>query len=378
MTADMRREMSSVNPYSGIEVNPNTASGGGGFGYGTNIAPGFSDMYLRSAGGAPSDVFSFKPSNRAGMTRELLADESSNVDVNDMPITYPIYTPPWTYASDSNLREQQCLFAIREKDLDERNSTCVLSVPTINTLATEQWQQFVIKTTQGPYYDDEAADFKKWLEEYGERALWEYAWVRTHLNKKKIQEYEAKVAASNLKQFWERAQHPQYCYLTSFGFVMRLNFLGVLEHRSNSGVTEENCMDGGEQVVLAVSFAKRTRVANAFGNADDFIVGGNTWITLTRRRCEGHKIPYGAFVLIPGASRTRDAPLTCAERSYLDESGAICRGPVWRVGRVLEVDIKNAQRSQLDAASNVPGNLSSRVFADVHEGLPRAYIALGL
>jgi hypothetical protein len=45
---------------------------------------------------------------------------------------------------------------------------------------------------------------------------------------------------------------------------------------------------------------------------------------------------------------------------------------------VLEIDNKHAQRSQLEAASNLPGNLSSRVSSDVHEGLPRVYLALGL
>jgi hypothetical protein len=374
MSSFMRAQISSINPYSGLEVNPNAP---GRFGYGTNFAPGI-------------DANSAIPSRRSARSTELTNNVSSNVDMGDSPITYPYNTPEWTYASDSNLRAQQIIFAVRERDLDERGGTCVLSLAAINTLAAEQWQQFVISTTgnstTNSYFNQDAMDFLGWLQEYGERTLWYYEWLRRMAGRSscKTSQYlkdlqGLETAKPEVKQMWERAQTPQYCYLTSFGFIKRLNYLGILEHRSNSGVTEDNCADGGEQVSLAISLAKRTRVANAFGTADEVVVGGNTWITLTRRPCPGPggRIPYGSFVLIPGASRDQEFPLL-SQRRYLDESGAMCRGYLWRVGRVLEIDNKHAQRSQLEAASNLPGNLSSRVSSDVHEGLPRVYLALGL
>jgi hypothetical protein len=285
--------------------------------------------------------------------------------------------------ADLLLMPEQPAFFVNEKITPEWDgSVLVLSVAKLNKLFNEQWQDFVRVTSdrgRNPYYDDDAAEFKDWMERYGEAGLDAYGYAYSHENTYLLKMYDAK--APDLRRFHERATQDGYCYLTRYGILRRISYAGIiLATNRGVGLDERDQVAASEHsVTLTMALGKRTRVAQLFGTKDDITTGSRTWITLTRKPCypaDGNTPGYGTFVLRPGGHKVHDYPLA-SEKAYRDESGTICTGHHWMVGVVIEPAERDPQPSAIEQACNTGVQVSEKLSYEMHATLPSMYVALG-
>jgi len=206
---------------------------------------------------------------------------------------------------------------------------------------------------------------------YGEKGLNAYARAHARGDKQMMDKL------SEVKMFWERSTMPGYCYLTTYGILQRLNFLGFIEATSRAIGRESEDYTSWEQhqISLSVALAKKTNVANIFGSANQTSPSARLWICLTRKYCGDGK--YGTFQLRPVASSTLDFPLH-ASTHYLDESGGMCRGHVWYVGYVLRGNNRSPQQSALDGANGTAIDSNMDRAYEMHGMLPTIEVALAM
>lgn len=299
--------------------------------------------------------------------------ESTTIELPTVPIIARYETSGLNDGADLRLMPEMPIFVVREMDPDTR-SDIILSLADVNKLMRDQWNDFVLYTTAdpNPQRDPEAVEFLVWLREFGESALESYA--RAH---RRNDQHALAKWSDEMKQFFQRATMPGYCFLTRYGILQRLNFLGFIEATSRDVGLEPNMLSEWEEhkVALGVALAKRTRVSNIFGDATKTPASSRLWICLTRLHCGNGQ--YGCFVLKPMASPHLNVPLR-PQTHYIDEAGILCPGYAWSLGYVLENSARSPQPSAVDAANGTgPASNPQRAY-EMHGMLPSMYIALGV
>lgn len=295
-----------------------------------------------------------------------------HISSDNVPITYQFLCPPEDTPSNALLMPEQPVYAIREKDPDlETNSTPVRSLAQINKDARDQWNDFVLFTTDNsrtnPHFKEEAREFLDWCIEYGEAALFTYGNAVAQGNAKRLQDL------SIYRPYWERSTTEGYCYLTAYGFRRRLNFLGIIVSVPHAVGIDDAFMDYEGHFALSVSLARQTRTANCFGRSDEITTGSSLWVVLTRRHCGKRR--FGAFMLKPCGSKMRDTPLM-RQMHYFDESGAMRPGYYQRVGVVLEPGDRSPAPSAIESATNTGPQTSNQLAHSYNATLPTLLVAV--
>jgi hypothetical protein len=290
------------------------------------------------------------------------------------------YLAPSSLGDGSDLRimSRMLVFITKDHNADDESTVCI-PLQRLNRLAQQQWNDFVRDTTGdagiNPYFNAESARFKVYLETLGEHSLEAYAHQRNKGDPNGLcVAFEDK--AKGIRDFYTLATQPGYCFLTRFGWLSRVNWGGpvVNTNRAESLMGLDDTAQHEHYLQINVGYAKRIECAQQFGHNDDIMAGSRLWITLTRKPCpEGR---FGAFVLIPGGSKVRDSPAN-SERCYLDESGHLCRGHVWKVGIVTQAALQASSVTAQERA-NCTGEAQDEELAyQMHASLPSMWIACG-
>lgn len=276
--------------------------------------------------------------------------------------------------SDLLIMSRMLVFIAKEQLADDGCDVCI-PLHKLNKLFQQEWNDFVRDTTLGSvYYNQERADFKLMLEELGEHSLETFAHARNKGNMALCELLQKK--DGRILRFYNMATQPGYCYLTRYGILSRINWGGAVinTNRAESLMQQDDTAQREHYLQVNVGYAKRIECAQNFGHNDDIMAGSRLWITLTRKPCPEGK--FGAFVLRPGGSKFRDLPLN-SERCYLDESGRLCRGYVWRVGIVTQA-AQEAPSVTAQERANCTGESQDELLAyQMHGGLPSMWIAAG-
>lgn len=283
--------------------------------------------------------------------------------------------------SDLLIMSRMLVFITKDHDPDDE-STVVIPLHKLNKLSQQQWNDFVRDTDTrlgNAHYNQERADFKLYLEQLGEHSLETYAHQRNNGDPNGLcEKFEAAAQERGLsiKRFFTLATQPGYCYLTRYGWLSRVSWGGpvVNTNHAESLMALDDTPQRQHYTQVNVGYAKRIECAQNFGHNDDIMAGSRLWITLTRKPCPEGK--FGAFVLRPGGSKVRDEP-ALSDRCYLDESGRICRGYVWKVGVVTQA-AQQAPSVTAQERANCTGEVQDEMLAyQMHAGLPSMWIACG-
>lgn len=299
-------------------------------------------------------------------------------------VTYTYLNPPiGDYSFRLTMPEMIC-FTVHYCDPDE-NSTLVLTLPKLNWLMAEAWNNFEIRTSGtpqvNPNYDQHFVEFRDLLQEYGERVLEGYAYLRSHNFDPNLSRFNGRIDAvglDKLQRFYDMALEDDFIYLTKFGIQTRISLAGVVQtvNRAIGLETEDRTenSDHYEQVVVAV--AKFVRVANVFGPTEEITTGSRVWLTLTRKQLR-EPGKYGPFMFKPGGSKTMSRPLS-ADTAYLDESGALCYGRVFPLGVVIEPDAYSPMPAALEQATcTALTRNAERAAYECHATLPKIAVQWG-
>jgi hypothetical protein len=295
-------------------------------------------------------------------------------------ISYPYLAPSdLGDGSDLQIMSRMPVFIVRQHNCEDESSI-VLPIMKLNKMAQDQWNDFVQKTSgvaaNNPNWDAEYVAFYNGMVTFGERGLEAYAWARAHNKTKWIQQMEA--ANPEIKTFYERSTQPGFCYLTRYGWLQTVNFAGIVinTNRAETLLGLDDTLQREHYLQVNVGYAKRIECAQQWGDNDHIVAGARLWITLTRKRCPGHANLYGAFVLVPGGTKMRDGPLY-RERTYADESGALCQGHVWRVGIVITPPQQLPSKVAQERANNTTDAPDERLAYAMHASLPSLWVAVG-
>lgn len=375
----------------------------GTFGYGNDPQIDSSSWPTRGADGR------FVPQIERFLNYGQPPSSSSTIDLPTQPITWQFQVPELPDGSPSLLMPGMPLFAVTERGPADLDVTVVMSLAKINQYARDQWNDFVTYTSDGlnPHFNYEMREFLTSMRVYGERGLRDYHWAKQNamhdrVARKLLVEYDGqtntKILISKwnadkdsgntepltLREYYARATQPGYCYLTQFGFLQRLRFLGIIL-TVNKGVSLEDCMEEGQHIfTVSVAVGKLVEATNCFGTDDEITIGSRLWIELSRQPCPATtaddpnqpRIPYGCYQLMPRGAKVRDYPRLC-DVGYQDESGAFTQGHYWRVGVVLEPPGRAASQSTITQATNCGAFSNPELAYKMNALLPTMRIALG-
>lgn len=285
--------------------------------------------------------------------------------------------------SDLLIMSRMLVFIAKEHNLDDESTVCI-PLHKLNKLSQQQWNDFVRDTTGdatiNPYYNPEKALFKRCLELLGEHTLEAYAHQRHKGDPynlcERFETNALRFKGCDLRQFFTLSTQPGYCYLTRYGWLSRVSWGGpvVNTNHAESLMQQDDTPQREHYLQINVGYAKRIECAQNFGPNDEIMAGSRLWITLTRKPCPEGK--FGAFVLRPGGSKVRDHPSN-SDRCYLDESGRLCRGYVWKVGIVTQA-AQEAPSVTAQERANCTGEAQDELLAyQMHAGLPSMWIACG-
>lgn len=284
--------------------------------------------------------------------------------------------------SDLQIMSRMPVFICRHHNVDDE-STVVLPIMKLNKMAQDQWNDFVEATANRPNngkWSQEAYDFWRALVEFGERGLEAYAWARAHGKRVWCERWET-ATGGRIRTFYEQSTKRGFCYLTRYGWLQTVNYAGIVinTNRAETLLGLDDTLQREHYLQVNIGYAKRVECAQQWGDNEVIVAGARLWITLTRKRCNhsNQTLPgFGAFVLVPGGSKKHDGPLY-GERSYADESGAICQGYVWRVGIVLVPPSALPSRVAQERANNTTDAPNEQLAYLMHASLPSLYVALG-
>lgn len=283
--------------------------------------------------------------------------------------------------SDLQIMSRMPVFIVRHHNVNDESSI-VLPLSKLNKIAQDQWNDFVAKTA-GPRnnargdWSAEHYDFWECMTLYGERGLEAYAWARAHEKRGLCQRWE-EATGGRIKTFFERSTHQDFCYLTRYGWLQRVNYAGIVinTNRAETLLGLDDTLQREHYLQVNVGYAKRVEAAQQWGDNEHIVAGARLWITLTRKRCPGPNGGFGAFVLVPGGTKIRDGPLY-GDRTYCDESGALCQGYVWRVGIVITPPQQLPSKVAQERANNTIDAPDERLAYLMHASLPSLWIAAG-
>jgi len=328
---------------------------------------------------------------------------STTIDLPTQPISWQFQVPELVDGSPPLLMEGMPLFAVTERGPADLDVTVVMSLAKINQYARDQWNDFVTYTTDGPnpHFNFEMRQFLTSMRVYGERGLRDYHWAKQNAKhdgvaRRLLAQYDAdpctrrskwlddvnneRTVPLTLREYYARATQPGYCYLTQFGFLQRLRFLGFIL-AVNKGTSLEDCMEDGQHIfTVSVAVGKLVEVTNCFGTDEEITIGSRLWIELCRQPCapsaKGPSVPYGCYQLMPRGAKVRDYPRLC-DVGYQDESGALTLGHYWRVGVVLEPPGRAASQSSITQATNCGAFSNPELAYKMNALLPSMRVAVG-
>ncbi len=316
--------------------------------------------------------------------------EHGHIDLSTAPITYQYLCPPLNDRADLLLMPDMPVFSVNQLDPEE-SSNILLSLSKVNCLMQNQHDDFELFSQPGvngteatptnPQFDFEHWEFRQWLEKYGESGLEAYAYAISHGQAERVAKMDAGTGG-DLKRFWQRSVLSEFCWLTSYGILKRISFLGIIVTTNHAvGLeTMDQTAASDHYTQVTVGIGKRVRCAQLFGTNDNITTGSNVWISLSRKflgvgRHDG-VAKYGAFQLRPGGSKKVDYPLS-HETSYVDQAGQIQKGHTWKVGVVIEPAAGSPQAYAVESANNTGYAVSERNAYDAHGTIPTLYLAVG-
>lgn len=290
-------------------------------------------------------------------------------------ISHQYLSPPVNDEADMLLMPEMLAFLVKEMDPNE-GTNVVLSLPALNKIMQDQWDDFVLRSTQSAnnaYETTDAVNFRGWLMEYGEQGLNDYVAARKRGDSKMLDTMHNK---TELRQFWEMSTKDGYCYLTLHGIMSRINYAGPIISTNRAHSLEDENLTGTYEhyTQVVIGLAKRVRVANMFGNAENITTGSKLWVLLTRKYCGDGK--YGAFAMIPGGCKAKWRPLS-HHRNYVDEAGNEMEGHTYAVGVVIEPADRSPHEAAIEQATNTGAYINAKAAYDAHALLPTMYIAAG-
>ncbi len=361
------------NPYAGVSAGPGT----------------FGNFGMPNMGGPGMPTYKdFLPSSM---------DPSNNNTLDSwMAITQQFSCPPLAGdRSDLLLTPDTPAFTVNERldnlQLGEQynGTTIVLSIARVNLLAKQQWDDLMIATANppalgavstNPKFDLDAYEFLECLQKIGEYQLEAYANAKLHNHTKKKLQNGAH--SSKLATFLARATEDGYCYLTRYGTLQRLSFMGIVitANRGDSGLDHDALEAGANITHITMGIARRVRCAQMFGSNRDVVHGSRVYLVLTRRRTEPREggVPFGAYVIKPYAcpgGRNDYVPGAC--HAYYTENGQLGHGHVWTVGTVIECAEKEPVPSAREQAANTGSYVNEQLAYQMSGSLPTFYVAVG-
>ena len=357
--------MSGLHPMSAEIMNQQPNYPGGGFPAGPisfpNIQPSgpFAEWYPRGATSSLSGVAGFIDS------QPVNGDVTEIYGIDNIPKQF--LCAPWEDESERFIMPGMIAFCVKEYDAIESTSL-ILTLSKVNQVMYDAYNDFdeLVK-----YGDLEANEFKGYLELFGEKALEMY-----HQHLKKPTAEVDPTLEGKLKRFQELAVKDHYCWLTKFGILNKIEYLGVVNN-TNRAISLEGIRQNNHYVNVNVIMGKRCEVANLFGDLEHVDTGSKLWLLLRRKaRIANGEITYKEFTIVPHGCRYKDYPRQLDEE-YKDPSGRFVRGWHWTVGSVLNPPRFSPQNSQITTASNTGNLLSERLAYEEHALLPTMYVALG-
>lgn len=348
---------SGLSPYTGVQTGPTP----GNFGLSSNAA-------LAGVPWTPNGG-----SGPANFLRNGLAPTShGSISLKSFDFVQYVYLcPPWSDQSEKYIAPEMLCFAVKSVDPQEA-STIILTLAKVNQICKDCGMEFDRMVGDG---DAEAIEFNTLLTTYGEVGLNTYH----QLGREGYAAISTPAEAEKVARFHELATKDLFCWLTQYGIRSRINFVGsVINTNGASSLLEvDQTMFSDHYCQVNVCYAKRARIANVFGNAEDITTGSKLWLTL-RRKCvrtaAGLKFPY--FQVVPGGSKIEDTPSE-AHRFYMDPSGRAVRGHVWRVGVVIVPGTSSPQPKQIENAANTSTLCNERSAFEDHGTLPTLIVSLG-
>lgn len=313
-------------------------------------------------------------------------------------IQYQYTIPPWDDESHLKLMPDMLAWTLNEIDT-ELDTYHVRSLPQMNQQCSEAFYFFESLVNEG---DEEALEFRRLMEMYGEKQLGQYINAR---NKDRLtaksrttvdgpvedkvlftgtmnyggQDYDV---ASDMKKFYNMHSKDLYCYLTKWGIIHKWSFSGSVIN-VNRAVSLETVSDTAETdhfVNANICLAKRARVANVFGKLGKITTGSKLWVTLRRKQLSmndgQNTLKPGPFEFVPNGDTMRDWP-SPADVKYFDESGTWCQGHIYKIGVVIEPCDYNPQTTAIEGAANLSASVSANRAYECHGELPTMYVAMG-
>jgi hypothetical protein len=271
------------------------------------------------------------------------------------------------YHDDSNklIMPDMLCFTVNMQD-PNTGSSQVMTLSKVNQTMHEEWDdEFMSNVNAGV---PSAAKFLRYIKEYGEVGLRNY-----HVAK--LEKREAELP-SDLKEFYDMALEDDYRWLTSFGIEHHISFAGsVINTNRAVGLETMDMTEYSDHYTnVNVCLAKRGRVANVFGQADEIKTGSKLWLVLKRKIKPNGTL--GPFCIVPGGSAKYDYPLA-SELEYEDGNGNTERGFFWRVGSVLRQGDSSPALISIQQASNTGMHCSERQAYEAHGTLPVLYVSIG-
>lgn len=335
----------------------------------------FSDAYM---GGPPNFAYEAE----RGVTGKMKRSDVSYNSAYEF-ISYPYVTPSVGYDHVSEMAPGMLLFSVRQRIEDEAGASYILALPQVNKLFRDQWDDFVTATTAvggditlNPYGSSDAEQFLKWMQMYGESVLWQYDSARSVTTTNPDGHLE-KYEGTEIAQYYQRAMEDDYCYLTLFGLLKRLTYIGALiEPNRGTTINEMTGEDRYSDIsTLSVGVGKRVPVTQLFGTNETVAVGSKLRLNISRSYCSEGR--YGAFQIRPASYINTDGPVP-SELKYMDESGRMCNGRSWYVGFVLEPSSKEPSTFAMQEAANL-GHLTNNKRAwEMHGTLPTFHVCMAL
>jgi hypothetical protein len=312
-------------------------------------------------------------------------DPHNNIELEGhvtIPASY--VCPPLPGLGDLLLAPLIPAFAIKEKlEYEDQNHglTLVVSLPQVNKLMRDQWNDFVLNSTgteaSNPYYDTRSAKFRVYMREFGESLLNAYGNATTHKDKWLLNKHYGPV----LKDFFDMSTEDGFCFLTDYGILQKINFLGIIlsTNRADSGYDNETAASSDGFTSLAMAIGKRAECLQLFGPNTQAVKGSTACLGLTRAKCgpEYEDGTFGRFMIVPLASATHDyMPKRCT--AYADEAGRMRPGHVWKLGTITEPATREPALAAQELAVGAVQDVSAQRSFDAQGMLPSCYLALGI
>ncbi len=353
-------------PPGGINVDPTSEGGRVNMGIGGVPQGGFA--------WEPAGTDFFNPAGKMNYGKHPSQHSHPSIKSHDF-VQHAYPATDWADGSDEYVMPDMMMFMVRVSPGNDGAYT-MMSQAKLNQVLHEAQEAFDGAVAEG---DPQAIAFKAAIEEFGEQMLYIYDAARTMRGGLKF--LESRVANfTALTQYFMMSTEDVYCYLTLYGVMHKVNYIGPVIN-VNRAVGVEG-YDGTQQrdhsSIVNMGYAKRLSMANIFGDVDDITTGSRLWLILTRKQIqmrEGQR--YGCFQVVAGGSKTRDRAIRGAETSYLDASSRSCPGHTWNVGVVYTPPASNGIASARATATNTGPTMSERRAYEMHATIPQMYVLAG-